>query len=304
MSRVNLCCGRSRGHNNVALGLRRADTTPEDHGNLFLGVRVSERSCLPTPSEVAHQDVAVAGCAEAVEAVEAEGEEAFSSLQRGEQDDQEPGALGGSWGGFCTTRKTQQKSPHARPRARQEAGGLRFKHVEPWRQQNKAAIGELDTNASIYIHICILFLYLDRNRPFLKRTCGPPTTSQNLQGSRQLLPVGGLGSCVEGFSPQADVKDWTNFRDLGSLSVVCPQAPRQKRLLEVTDSVVPCHVWKGKCSRLKPGQLVFVGRSGRESPTTQQDGILISKYCTAMILRSFFCEEVLFSNIEVDVCRW
>lgn len=35
--------------------------------------------------------------------------------------------------------------------------------------------------------------------------------------------VAGLGSCVEGFTPQADVRDWTQFQTLGSLSVVCSQ---------------------------------------------------------------------------------
>lgn len=38
--------------------------------------------------------------------------------------------------------------------------------------------------------------------------------------------VAGLGSCVEGFTPQADVRDWTQFQTLGSLSVVCSQEPR------------------------------------------------------------------------------
>ncbi|CAK9063338.1 Retinoschisin (Fragment) [Durusdinium trenchii] len=35
--------------------------------------------------------------------------------------------------------------------------------------------------------------------------------------------VAGLGSCTEGFTSQADVKDWTSYATLGSLSVVCPQ---------------------------------------------------------------------------------
>lgn len=35
--------------------------------------------------------------------------------------------------------------------------------------------------------------------------------------------VAGLGSCVEGFTAQADVKDWTTYSTLGTLSVVCAQ---------------------------------------------------------------------------------
>ncbi|CAJ1380020.1 unnamed protein product, partial [Effrenium voratum] len=34
--------------------------------------------------------------------------------------------------------------------------------------------------------------------------------------------VAGLGSCIEGFSPQADVKAWSNYQALGSLQVACP----------------------------------------------------------------------------------
>lgn len=35
--------------------------------------------------------------------------------------------------------------------------------------------------------------------------------------------VAGLGSCSEGFTAQADVKDWSTYANLGTLSIVCPQ---------------------------------------------------------------------------------
>ena len=35
--------------------------------------------------------------------------------------------------------------------------------------------------------------------------------------------VAGLGSCSEGFTAQADVKDWSSYANLGTLSIVCPQ---------------------------------------------------------------------------------
>eukprot|EP00435_Cladocopium_sp_Y103_P000050 s4143_g1.t1 len=35
--------------------------------------------------------------------------------------------------------------------------------------------------------------------------------------------VAGLGSCSEGFTGQQDVKDWSTYSTLGSLSIVCPQ---------------------------------------------------------------------------------
>lgn len=40
--------------------------------------------------------------------------------------------------------------------------------------------------------------------------------------------VAGLGSCSEGFTAQADVKDWSTYANLGTLSIVCPQEGSRK----------------------------------------------------------------------------
>ena len=55
-----------------------------------------------------------------------------------------------------------------------------------------------------------------------------------------LKPLAGLGSCIEGFSPQADVKAWSNYQALGSL-----QARGKRSKARTRRDLVECLVGDG-----------------------------------------------------------